>query len=626
MTASRRRLTVITYNSTILADVATTVPGTDLTGNPQVQARPIPSGHQNAPNASWMLRVRALAERGDSLPDELYRLAVAGASAWRIFLSSGNTIQTLQLGSHFLSWIPGLASQCANLWVVDDDDRALELARESVSHASPAPSVELARIAAGGALPFADASVDNVVTTAERLFSDRPLCTLEEIRRVLRPRGQLLVVAPNRFDYQALKDMLRRWLGGDPGTAARSDRALSLRAYKAALRRGGYADIEVSALVNNARYLQEIRPLEGRFARACESNAPPGLANRKLLAACYALCASPQALPNRRLLTGVLDALEPYLHARYGSGQAAIGRYTVTRKEKLVAHAVWRATSSDRWHAFILKVPLCEAATESERRNFASLERLAETGWSTVTVPAPLGAGQVDGVAWFAESRLSGEPIATHLRARGRAAVVPAVRGVFAELGGVAGALESRALDGAFYDRFIEQRIERLRAVVDDDGVRARLSEYFRSRLYGLVVPIGMNHGDFSVQNIFHHAGTVSGLIDWETADASGIPVLDAINLLDSVQRATDARLRVRDTIPMLAERRWPDAAELEFLRDAYAPYGVDAPDDVHAALVYLRWLRHVSYLSRFWLRYDSAAIRAYIGDVIAKLPKPGAG
>jgi aminoglycoside phosphotransferase (APT) family kinase protein len=167
------------------------------------------------------------------------------------------------------------------------------------------------------------------------------------------------------------------------------------------------------------------------------------------------------------------------------------------------------------------------------------------------------------------------------------------------------------------YREHVSERLDVVTGVISDAHVRDDLAAYFHDRLYGLCLPFGVLHGDFSVTNIYTFNGVISGLIDWETGSTDAPYILDAINYLDSVYRLFHKGV-VSESIPALASARWESAAEHDFLHRQYAAARVDAKH--HEALVYLRWLRHVSFLLRFWLKTDTTAIRSYVHDVVCAI------
>ncbi|MGH8595089.1 MAG: hypothetical protein ACREXT_00365, partial [Gammaproteobacteria bacterium] len=132
-------------------------------------------------------------------------------------------------------------------------------------------------------------------------------------------------------------------------------------------------------------------------------------------------------------------------------------------------------------------------------------------------------------------------------------------------------------------------------------------------------VPRGLNHGDFSVSNLRIGDEAELGLIDWESSVTHGVPILDAINYLDSVLRLSNPGQLINRTLPALARGEGLMSSERRLLAALQEFFVVDPK--MHEALCYLRWLRHVGYLSHHWLRQDLPAQRVFIHEVIAGLP-----
>src|SRR3546814_5432478 len=64
------------------------------------------------------------------------------------------------------------------------------------------------------------------------------------------------------------------------------------------------------------------------------------------------------------------------------------------------------------------------------------------------------------------------------------------------------GSLAHAPLEDAAYARLSEARLDRLDQLVHDPDQQRRLRGFFRGRLYGARLPIGLVHGDLSASNI----------------------------------------------------------------------------------------------------------------------------
>jgi len=141
-------------------------------------------------------------------------------------------------------------ARVAKVTGIDPSAPLLERARPRAAEAAVA--VELVE-AAAEQLPFADASFDSAVITYSLCSVDDPACALAELRRVLRPDGELVFVehglapdpATRRWQHR-LTPIWRRLGGG-----CRLDRDIS-----GLLRGAGYQLDELSAAYSDgARWL-----------------------------------------------------------------------------------------------------------------------------------------------------------------------------------------------------------------------------------------------------------------------------------------------------------------------------------------------------------------------------------
>jgi aminoglycoside phosphotransferase (APT) family kinase protein len=263
-------------------------------------------------------------------------------------------------------------------------------------------------------------------------------------------------------------------------------------------------------------------------------------------------------------------------------------------------------------------VPLNPAALQSEKTNAAMLEYLLKNrGNATITFPRPLIQGAIGPFQYFVESFVVGTPLSGVFKATDPKAMIRSVVSLLGQLNPEPDAADTILLADAEYARQIGQRIEKLKLAINDPNMIDGISGYFSSRLKGVRLPAGVLHGDFSASNILTSRREVNGLIDWEGGSNTGLAILDAITFVDSTYRLLSGKM-VSVTIPNLASGHFVDPAYEEFLMQQYDRWHIDS--DHHEALVYLKWLRHISYLLDFWLVYDERAIKHFILSVANSL------
>ncbi len=277
----------------------------------------------------------------------------------------------------------------------------------------------------------------------------------------------------------------------------------------------------------------------------------------------------------------------------------------ITRKGKLVVELP---------DARILKIPLTPAALASECNNASTLGRLS-TDLPNFPAPRLLQSGSHRACDYFIEQKLSGLPLSQDKISGPEDARLATVVSLLAQLREGAEHWEwARVRDALVYPR-----LERIVALRNDAQMGDRLLAFLDNLFDGHSLPVGWCHGDFSLSNLLVNHRQIKGLIDWETAHPQDLSSHDFINFLDSTIRSSHSGIRVNESIPGLASCRLLNDWQQQFVSAQMEALQLH-PSLFHG-LVYLRWLRHVAYLSDFWLAADPAAQRVYIDEVVASLP-----
>jgi len=104
--------------------------------------------------------------------------------------------QVLEIGIGSGLNLPFYSSQVERVWGVDPSRELLKMARR---RANELPfEIEFLEQSADAALPIDSATVDTVVVTWSLCTIGNPLPALEEARRVMKPRGQLVFIEHGR--------------------------------------------------------------------------------------------------------------------------------------------------------------------------------------------------------------------------------------------------------------------------------------------------------------------------------------------------------------------------------------------------------------------------------------------
>ena len=568
----------------------------------------------------WTDAVRSFLDgRKDSL--QLLDALVAGRHrAWRGFLDIRADSRVLCIGAGYGALAESLAQHCKQLCVVDPLTARLKFLEQRRAIFAPEADIELVQAGARGRLPFDDGRFDAVVLAEPELVDD-PAAFAGELRRLLRAQGQLFLIADNRFSLALPRGPWDRWPGPLAGLARGA--ALAARWWRgdngarslAGLRRGlaftGFGHLAAYGLWPARQQFDEILPLREGHRVSGQSGArswKQRLKRRSFFLPAY--CVVAQAGGDRRCST--YDRIFAAAAGQLTGDPAALPlqawRHIMTRKDKMVVQA--RQAENE----VILRIPFAAAAAEAEARHASALQRLERT--HPGLAPRLLAEGSVDGIGYRVETALPGQPLRRALAQHGPKEALVRVEGLLETMNPSA-ALRVAPLAEDSYARLVEARLQRLDPFVRDRERRGRLRNYFRERLYGLPLPFGLVHGDFSASNIYL-AGEAAGMVDWEAADFDDLPILDAIGYLESALRPMFPRRSLAESFHALAQWNLPEGLEERFLVARYEKLGIDRR--YHSALVYLRWLRQIDHLVPYWLRYDPRGQDRYIHEVIHTL------
>jgi aminoglycoside phosphotransferase (APT) family kinase protein len=347
----------------------------------------------------------------------------------------------------------------------------------------------------------------------------------------------------------------------------------SVASLRAALRAAGFTDLAFHAVAPSSAEPLALKPQGAWPAPACLVTARIGQPDGP----------SP------------LEQIEQGLRATL----AEAGPSARCRLERIVASAkakslVFLRAGDAR---IVVRVAHDSAAQDAEAHAHGVLAELQRNPAVAPLVPIALWSGSAGGHACFAETALGGRPLAGLIGTHNRAGYAAAAA---AFLDALDTALPQRKAV-LFAESLLPQRmqpmLERLLPWLDDTGLQQRTRRWFDDALAGSAGRLGTEHGDFSASNLLVRADRLSGVVDWENAEPMGLPLLDAFNYLDSVQRH-DAGVTLAETLPQLAAGDWPVAAERDMLQRAFERCAVDARLRPGMTLLYA--LRHFDAQLRF--------------------------
>lgn len=560
------------------------------------------------------------------LPEETFKkLAVDGMSAWKLLLNLTPSSKVLEIGAGIDSQIHNLACYCQHLFLLDKDSERLDFSKKRQRLQQPDTDISYLQCASDWRLPFADNSLDCIILSRPLaalynpgllsllrmplglIEANQPIAgLLKEARRVLKESGQLVAVWENLLSYKKLS--ISRLLAAQQSTGF---------GYQRILKTAGFSQLDIHTFRDCNTHLYRLAPLKTSqpLLISEKENNKQSIKRSTLLLPSFAFITSPSTRPQHNLIDRLLEDISSQLTAKLGPGQLLLSEHQITRKEKLAISASWND------EPLIIKVPFNQTAFDSESNNVAMLNRLATTSPQPRLFARSLIQGSVDKQRYFVESKLQGTPLSQHLKQQGRLAYLEQIQDLLQllshpyENNGV----KHISLVDADYHRIVQSNIERIYTANGDAQLKNTLQNYFQKNLQGISVALGVQHGDFSVSNLFVNEGKINGLIDWETGDPFGVPLLDAINYMDSVHRLFNPAILINQSIPLQASGNWPVDDERNLLNRCFELYDMDPAH--HQALVYLRWLRHVSYLMQYWLRFNCKAQQHFIYDIAKQLP-----
>lgn len=553
--------------------------------------------------------------------------------AWQLFLDLRPGMRALDLACGYGARSASLLELGLHVVATDFDPQRARVAGLRLSRiGAPATRIVLL-VSTTDELPVADSAFDVVLLpvdptnpraypTAAHNASALP----RQVRRVLAPGGQILLLGANRWAYQALADRALRLMGGaasrrrperGPGRAPPSAILLhpglrGLVGYRRYLRSAGSLQVRTCVLRRNrAGNLEEIRPPEQDAGPRRKTGFKSRLKDSATLAQEFAMIGTAAGGEPRVLFERVLEDLGRSVPRAGGHvvRKVKVRHCHLSRKDKLVAEVqVGDAL-------LVVRMALSGAARFAERQGCVVRDRIRQARPDAHWFPHVLAVGCVSGIHYVAEEHRGGTALARDRDTLAGNRSLAIASDLLERMNPGMPSGGAQPLTGERYLKLVEEPLVRLCRFA---GLPADRSEafgrYLHEELHGLQAGIGVTHGDFSASNILVEADGALTVIDWEDGDPDGLPILDAFTFLNSRRLAMNAgRVRRGTRVSPLASDDL-GAGERVFLEAQYARTGTDPR--AHLALVCLRWLRMASALTAFSFMAHPDNIRFYIHEV----------
>ena len=322
----------------------------------------------------------------------------------------------------------------------------------------------------------------------------------------------------------------------------------------------------------------------------------------------FGIALRPAASASEPLIARVLQEAAKSLTA----GGIAVSECIITGKDKVVCKIL---AGNER---FILKMPADHRARTGEANNWRMLDVLSRRSATVGIVPQRIAHGEYQAVDYFLERAVAGQPITMAMHAITRASAASKVAALLTKIHAPVPLLASIAGGSQPYGELLGLPVAKLRELGLEPSGYEKLERYLAGKLATRQWPIGLYHGDFTNDNIFISRDEISGVIDWEYASERGIPLLDALSYVESMERLCGSGMNATQNFIRLAAWDWPSEAEIDSLQSLYRRFRVDV--ECHETLCQLCWLQHVSNQLDTTARFDPEFMQKHIRPMLASL------
>jgi ubiquinone/menaquinone biosynthesis C-methylase UbiE len=625
---------------------------------------PVPRGEmasliREAGSVPWDATVRRFLKSVKNPGQWVDNLVVNGRYSWKLLLELPPKARVLDLGCGLGNLTSNLAPHVAEVVALDLTWERLLFAQERFKRFNPGDGITVVAGGDGKRLPFPDAHFDCVVLSgvlewvaddgagvpkdASRLlrvwkmfasfFGDSnprriQLRFLRELRRILKPDGQLMVAIENRLDYEYFTgrpdhhsgllwaSLMPRMLANVYSiTAARRPYRTYTHSYFGVRRlfaAAGFPALELYGLAPGYSGLAEIIPAD--TPRSFWAPSPPPswkdkLKRSRYFVPAYGIVGSKNRAARASMLDRMLAKIAESLAVE--PSEITLSWLRVSEKDKTILSLKCAGRGA------IAKIPFAENTLAGEEHQWHVLKRLPSIPGVAALAPAPLAHGSFQDLTYYVESAVAGRPLRTHITESTRARWAASIGDLLVALNPDLDRAAPRPLDTEAFDRLIATPIERLRQADPDDPRCDAVLQYFRERLEGVPMRLGFTHGDLTRNNVFIEDGALSGVIDWEYASERGLSALDAIAYVESNQRLLAPGSRIGDNFASLAMWKWSSSAEVDLLNRSYQACAISPA--LHSVFCSLAWLHHLAHQLDTTKRFSPEFVRKMVRPFLVR-------
>ncbi len=464
---------------------------------------------------------------------------------------------------------------------------------------------------------------------------------LKEMVRVLTPEGQLVLVVPNRWEWQRIQAAIAKWMplgraaeSGDPSHPEQaapaescSGHARSLRGYRTFLRSAGLSQARAWIPMPNAKsYRALLDPTVKGSIECYYSEQSPEQSGSLRLRVKSAL--TPLVAPSHCWIAGrqpgpraFVDRLGEYI-ANAVSPRTTVSatcvRYRVTRREIVTCEMKLSARAQN----VIVRIPLSPAGTKRAQQEQEALRKAREAlvgAGEWPEIPRPLLEGELERTPFFVQDALPGLPGHGMMTNRSQAARCKKLALNFLLRLHLA-ARSDLVLGKAEWNLHVRPIIaEGLQAMEERAGISAEaLNQQLMRVLVGLRLPLVFRHGDYWPGNLFFDAKAerITGVIDWDRAQPKSLPLLDLLDTVISCRAEEEQAVSPRILGRMLQEGLARE--DLALVEQYLGAMGFSLTEEQLRAFLKLDWLvrvtvraapRHSAWWGEFeWLRENVPA------------------